>query len=164
MKDNKMKKGSLFFTIDTLIAGFILIVLILLVLSFASSSPVNEDTKAALDEYYNYILSTPMRSISINVYTKGTQRPDIRDLRVHEKVSLLMHTERESVATSFVTNITNRILRQGHGVTYQLDNTTIYQSFSEGEKRVELLQKFITYFLYEDQIIGPNITTIKVWS
>jgi hypothetical protein len=160
------KKGSLFFTIDTLIAGFILTLLVLLLMSFITSSPVVEDTKFVLDEYSNHILTTEMRSVSIFVYTLGTQRPDIRNLKIHEKIALLANTDRLNIAQSFLNNLTPRIVQEGHGISYFVDDILIYESIKnpEFEQKIELTTKFMTYFLYQDELIGPNITTIKVWS
>ena len=166
MKDKKMKKGSLFFTIDTLIAGFILTTLVLLVLAFVTTTPIIEDTRTVLEEYSNYILNTPMRSVSVFAYTLGTQRVDIRDLRVHQKISLLYHTDRENIAQSFIANLTSRILQEGHGISYYIDDILIYESpkNTDFEQKIELTSRFITYFNHQGNEIGPNITTIKVWS
>lgn len=159
-----MKRGSLFFTVDTLIAGIIIVFTAIVLLGVTSSDPVIGETVFKIKDFSSYMFDTQMIDVSFNVYQGNRQNVSIRNLHLHEMVSMLYHLEDASAATQLVSNAVSQNLEEEVGFMYTIDNTTIYKrSIDSQGVNTNMTNSFITFFNYEGGLVGPNVTKITIW-
>lgn len=160
------KKGSMFFTLDVFLAAAILTMTILILFSFSSTIPVIQDTKVILDNTANVIINSKIQSLSIQAYT-GPRTPEISNLKIHEKIALLIHENEEEQARSLIANVTNSIVPSEMGFIYEIDDIVIFNRTEHMDSflvKNQLVYNSITLFSHENNNYGPNITRMIVWS
>ena len=167
LTNNKNKRGALFFTIDTLVAAIALSLTVVILLSLFMVEPVTEDLQFQLTSYADYVMITDMRSYTTtpgHIYTVSNDTQ--LSLKVHEQVSLHVHSDEGGTARSFVENFTRVIVGEQFGVQYSIDGAVVYSRplGEDTEAFMNLTTRMITYFKTDDgEIIGPNITSISLW-
>ncbi len=164
---NHSKKGSVFFTIDILIAGMVIVATIFIVLSFFSSQPKTQDTIDYLDNYITYISNTRMQQFrtSYKFIYDDPFEPN-PDFRVHQKILLLYNENKTDKINSFIDNFTQIIIPDTIGIQYELNGTILYSRGTEelNYSTAQFSRSILTYFYQDGKIIGPFVTRVMLWS
>ncbi|MGV8168924.1 MAG: hypothetical protein ACP5N3_02605 [Candidatus Nanoarchaeia archaeon] len=161
------KRGVLFFTVDALIAGVILTLTVILLLSFLLKTPYSVDAKYYIDGYSDYILNTKMNQFRGNYqfvyYDPNEPTPNIY---VYEKILYMQYNGYPSATiTSFIENFTSITLPEHVGVEYKLGNDVLYSRHTNriNDSDIYLSQSIFTFVADENTIYGPNVTKITIW-
>lgn len=159
------KRGALFFTLDTLIAGMILSLTIVLALNLSVDGPRLDDTKKSLDNLHDYLLFTDMSQVGQIIYPYNVQNEGVATLKAHEQIhNLYVVQGNDTKAQSFITNIVRNIIPEGRGISYTLNNNTIYlDNQNVVNPRINISMNLLTYYRHNDEVFGPNITRITIW-
>ena len=157
----------MFFTVDTMMAGIVFTLTVVVVLSFFVNKPIIEDTKAYIDNYVSYITETKMiqyRTSYRFIYDDSNEPHP--DLAVYQKVYVLVSNDQNETARSFINNFTRAILPDHVGVEYMIDDNLIYNRTTVPNEsiRSSLSTSILTYFFNGASIQGPSITRITVWT
>ncbi|MFT4261463.1 MAG: hypothetical protein ACMXX9_03450 [Candidatus Woesearchaeota archaeon] len=158
------KRGALFFTLDTLIAGIILSLTIVLALNLSVDGPRLDDTQANLQNLYDYLMFTDMDAVGL-IYEYDAQNEGVGSLKVHEQIhNLYINQGNETKANDFIRNIVRQIIPEGRGISYTLNNDTIFlDNQNVINPRINISMNLLTYYRYNDEVFGPNITRITIW-
>jgi hypothetical protein len=162
------KKGATFFTLDTMIAGFVILVTIILVMSVYTSKPVVEDTYYELNNYMQFLSSTTMRDVRDNyqfAYSNSFER-DL-DSYVYQKVYKLYLEDNMSEATRLIGNLTGFVVPEHLGFEYAVGSDVVYATNVDQRKfaKTSLTSRLITYYFNEsDSSIKLTTTNVTVWS
>lgn len=161
------KRGALFFTVDTMVAGLVFTLTVIVILSMIINKPVIQDTYNTVNNYKTYITDVKMDRFR-NIYRYIYDDPLESDLQfpVYQKISKLYYEGKIEIAEDFINNFTNIILPAQFGIMYKLDDEVIYLRSNGREQfaRTNLTSKLLTFFEANDTIVGPNITSISIWS
>ncbi|MFP4567795.1 MAG: hypothetical protein ACLFN8_02530 [Candidatus Woesearchaeota archaeon] len=162
------KKGATFFTIDTLIAGLIILVTIILVLSIFTSKPVVEDTYHDLNNYVTFLASTTMRDVRDNYqFAYNAAFEDDLDLFVYQKVYKLYLEGDVSEAHSLIANLTGFVVPHHLGFSYTVGD---FEVFSRNEDLLDFAKTSLTsrlltfYFNESDFTTSLTTTNITIWT
>jgi len=172
----KEKKGAMFFTVDAMIAAIVVSITAILVISLYIQKPVTEDTFLVLNNYVDYISNTKMDTFK-NQYRyiyDGQNETDV-DLFVYQKIAKLEIEGNSAIATDFAKNITENVINlvpPQFGFQYYVDNNKIYQrssgnsaDFGEEFTQTNISYRILTYYTNSsDEVVGPIITRITMWS
>lgn len=163
----KGKRGAIFFTLDTLIAGLIIVVTLILVLSIYTSRPVVEDTYHDLSNYMNFLTSTTMRAVRDN-YDTPYQNPNEQDLDlyIYQKVYKLYLENNLSEARSLVGNLSTIIIPAHMGFRYDVADVNV---FSMNTQRINVAttsvtNRLLTFVVNDTGGVHITTTNITVWS
>lgn len=162
----KNKSGAVFFTLDTLIAGLIIVVTLILVLSIYSSRPVIEDTYHDLNNYMNFLTRTTMKDVRDN-YDSAYKNPfeEDLDLYVYQKVYKLYLQGNETEARNLVGNLSPIIIPSHMGFEYAVGDDVVFRM---NENRLSVARTSITNrlltFVVNDSVVHLTTTNITVWS
>ncbi len=156
------KKGVIFFTADTMIAALVLAMTIIILLSFYINQPISSDVLFLLNEYEDYVLYTDMKNIDSIIYTPPPEESEIGGLKVHEKI-LLLHRNNSVESEQFVSDLSDMLISDVYGISYSLDDEVVFKRGIHDEVVINLSKNILTYFVYEDEIYGPNITKVSIW-
>lgn len=162
------KRGATFFTLDTLIAGFIILVTIILIMSIHTSKPVVEDTYYELNNYMQFLSSTTMREVRDDyqfAYSDSFER-DL-DSYVYQKAYKLYLEGNESQARSLIGNLTGFIIPEHLGFEYVVGDVVLYVMNENQRKfaKTSLTNRLITYYYNEsDSSIQLTTTNVTIWS
>jgi hypothetical protein len=163
------KRGVMFFTVDALIAGVILILTVVLLFSFLLNEPQSIDVTYYSTSYVDYITNTKMSQFnsaySFIYYDPNELNPN---LFVYEKIFLMKSTGAYSDTTiaSFVDNFTSVVIPEHVGVEYKIDNNVIYLRHEDRRSNADILLSTSVFTFVEDEnkvIYGPSVTKITVW-
>ena len=155
------KRGVLFFTTDTMIAALVLTMTAILVSSFFVNQPTTSDVSFQINQYSDYIRYTDMGNIDTFVATRPPGDSEQADLKIHEKI-LYLH-EQEGNSESFVQNLSDLLVSDAFGISYSIDDSTVFKSDLGYDPEINLSESIMTYFVYEDELHGPNITKVSIW-
>jgi len=175
------RKGALFFTVDSMLAGLIFVLTVMFVLSFYLQKPVVSDVQTVSNAFTNYITTTTMKDFNQRnrylYYDANEQQPDFT---VAQKVAYLKNSGKISVANSFIANITNITIPAQYGIEYVYDGSVIFSrnAAAFGTPPTNISSYVITYYINDSAfnrsgiivgpgiigpIVGPKPTTILVW-
>ena len=160
------KKGALFFTVDTMIAGLIFTMTVIVVLSFYVRQPIIEDTQTILENYATYVTTVKMSTFNTNrVIYYDPIEPD-PGFGVHQKILKLNVTNNNDQARGFIENFTRVVVPPQFGVQYSIDDYIIFERSSPNDEYTEtnLTTKIISFYFDGTTLIGPHITRLSVWS
>jgi hypothetical protein len=160
------KRGALFFTLDTLLAGLILAFTIVLMLSLDIQEPIVQDTKRYLDNFVDYITIASMSEVGNTVYPYNVQTEGVFDLKVHENIHKLYYVDlNETKTQDLIRAAVANFVPEGRGISYTINNDTIFiDDQNVINPTVHLSFSIITYYRYNDEIFGPNITQVSIWN
>jgi hypothetical protein len=165
MRGLRSKKGVMFFAVDALIAGAILTLTVVLLLSFVLNTPRSIDATYYVNGYVDYITNTKMSEFNGDykfIYNDVNEtNPDID---VYQKI-LIMRSKKINT-TSFIENFTSIVLPEHVGVKYEIDGATIYSRLENrvDEADILLTNSLLTFVVDENNVIyGPNITKVTIW-
>ena len=167
----KRKSGAVFFTLDTLIAGLIVLVTIMLIFSIHSSRPVVEDSFHEISNYMNFISSTTMRDVR-NEYSNWYSLPEIStfelDLYVHQMIYKMYLEGETASATKLVGNLSPVIIPNHFGFEYAVGDFVVYQQNNDTREnnleRVSVTNRLLTFFVNETGHVHITTTNITVWT
>lgn len=165
----KSKKGGIFFTLDAVMAGIVLLMTSLVILSFFSSGPVSSDARVQLDLFGSYIHNTYMEDVDPTIYNLPEDSP-YEDLRVHEMIAHLNQESKEENLSTLLTGLDELLLLKSYGVSYKIDNDLIYERRRQPD--VDPITNISTSFLTFNEItaaksfinFGTKNTTITIWN
>lgn len=163
------KSGAVFFTLDTLIAGLIVTVTIMLVMSIYSSRPVVEDTYHELNNFLSFLASTTMKDVRDKYqFAYDDAYEEDLELFVYQKVYKMLiedggDTARASV---LVANLTRFVVPSHLGFEYVVNDTIIYEDNLErlDYARTSLTGRILTYYVDDSLDIHITTTNITIWS
>jgi hypothetical protein len=166
------KSGAVFFTLDTLIAGLIIVVTIMLVMSIYSSKPVVEDAYHELSNYINFVSRTTMQEVR-DKYQFAYNNPYEEDLElyVYQKVYKLVLEDNLSAAEELVVNLTNFIVPMHLGFSYSIGEDFIIHEVNKDLltndfAKTSLTSRLLTFYI-NDSVGGNlfiNTTVISLWT
>lgn len=161
-----MKRGALFFTVDTMVAGLIFTMTVIVVLSFYVRQPIIQDTQIVLNNYVTYITDVKMENFRRNIYIYNDVNEMDPDLSVYQKILKLNVTDNNIIATGFIENFTKILVPPQFGVQYAIDDWIMFTRSTGNEEYTEtnLSTNLLTYYIEGDTLIGPKITRISIWS
>jgi len=171
----RKKRGALFFTVDTMVAGIILTLTIIMIVSMYIREPVTQDTYVSLVNYANYITTTQMKDFR-NQYRYIYNDPNEEDMNffVYQKIFKLHKEGKANIAQDLVKNISENIeslVPDNFGISYTLNySSTEFDIYRRGTSVdnfaiTNLSIKILTHYLDENNtLVGPAITKISIWS
>ena len=160
------KRGALFFTVDTMIAGLIFTMTVIVVLSFYVRQPIIEDTQTIQENYATYITTVKMSTFNTNRVIYYDSLEEDPDFSVHQKILKLNVSNQNELAEGFIDNFSKVVVPPQFGVQYAIDDYIIYERSSPNDEYTEtnLTTKIITFYFDGTTLIGPHITRLSVWS
>lgn len=161
------KKGSLFFTVDTMIGALILVFTIIIVVSVYAQPHETREPRTILENTVTFMVDQDMQSLQQNhQFTYTSDIEDFEDYRLHQKIAYLHDNGEASRAESFVANITRLTVPDHLGVVYEYNGTVIYRRGDvDGNYNSQLSRTVLTHYRQDQStIIGPYQTIIKVLS
>ena len=163
----KSRRGAIFSTLDTLIAGLIIVVTLILVLSIYTSRPVVEDTYHDLSNYMNFLTSTTMRAVRDN-YDTAYQNPHEQDLDlyIYQKVYKLYLEDNLDEARSLVGNLSTIIIPAHMGFRYDVADETIFSMNTQrySVATTSVTNRLLTFVVNDTGSVHITTTNITVWS
>lgn len=163
----KSKKGVTFFTLDTLFAGMIILITIILVLSIYSSRPSAENAFHELNNYMSFLSSTTMRDVRDNypVSVPLGLEEDL-DLFVYQKFYKLHEEGEEEILKSLLEDLTSFIIPLHIGFEYAIDEEAIYvlNNNTRNFAKASLTNRLLTYYVDNESNVNWNVTRITVWT
>ena len=167
----KRKSGAVFFTLDTLIAGLIVLVTIILIFSIYSSRPAAEDTFHELNNYMSFISSTTLREVREEYYNWYEVPPlssDDLDLYVHQKVYKMFLDNDTVNASHLVGNLSLVIIPAHFGFEYVVNDSVIFLMNNHTREheleKTSITNRILTFYINESDYIHLTTTNITVWS
>jgi len=161
------RKGALFFTVDSIIAGLIFVLTVMFVFSFYLQKPIVSDVQTVSNTFTDYITTTTMKDFNQRnrylYYDANEQQPDFT---VAQKVAYLKDIGKTAVANSFISNITNISIPSQYGMEYVYNDKVIFSrnATSFGTPPTNITSYVVTYYVGDSgNIVGPNPTEILVW-
>jgi hypothetical protein len=161
------KRGALFFTIDTMVAGIVFTLTAVIVLSLYINQPVTQDTYQALSNYISYVTDIKMESFrNVYLFIYDDHNETDPTFSVYQKIDKLEMEGKHDIAEDFVKNFTDIIVPDQFGISYYIDGTLIYERFTGREEytTTNLSASLLTFYIANDTTIGPNITRVSIWS
>lgn len=175
LNPNTKKRGALFFTVDTMIAGIVLTLTIIMVVSMSIREPVTQDTYVTVVNYVDYLTKTQMKDFRNQYrYIYDDSNETDPNLYVYQKIYKLQVEGKGVLAQDLVRNITERIeslVPDNFGMRYTIEYASteydIYQrsTLRDSHAQTNLTTKLLTHYLDENNtLVGPAITKISIWS
>lgn len=163
------KRGAIFFTIDTLIAGLIILVTIILALSIHSSKPVVEDMYHELNRLVSFLSSNTMRDVRDRYsFAYVYSSDEDLELTIYEMVYKLYLEQGVDSARALVANMSSIVVPSHVGVVYSVGDVVIYSTNQErfSFARSSITNRLLTYYVNsssEDFDVLLTTTNITVW-
>lgn len=161
------KKGSLFFTVDTMIGALILVFTIIIVVSVYAQPHETREPRTILENTITFMIDQDMQSLQQNhQFTYTSDIEGFEDYRLHQKIAYLYDNGDVDEASGFIANITRLTVPNHLGIIYEYNDTVIYRRGEpESAYKSQLSRTVLTYYREDDNtIIGPYQTIIKVLS
>lgn len=161
------RKGALFFTVDSIIAGLIFVLTVMFVFSFYLQKPAVSDVQTVSNAFTNYITTTTMKDFNQrNRYLYYDENETQPDFTVAQKVAYLTDTGKIAIAKSFVSNITNITIPSQYGMSYIYNNSVVFSRNAAilGTPLTNISAYVVTYYSGDNGVlVGPKPTAILVW-
>ncbi len=159
------KRGALFFTLDTLIAGLMLAFTIVLIFNINIETPMVQDTTRHLSNLVDFLTITEMSKVSFIIYPYNVDVEGVGNLQVHEHIHNLYVEGEFAKLENFTNNIILGTLPESRGVSISIDDETIYiDDRNVINPIINLSMHFITHYVHNDSVRGPNVTTVTIWN
>lgn len=163
------KKGLIFFTADSLIAGGIFVATVVILLAFYSEGPVASDTKTISNELVDYITETDIHTINTQYkYMYFQPNDNLSNHKIHERIAYHVDSGIENDinrSRNLLEHIVNRTVPLRFGFEYVYDNVSVFNRTSPNVPRTNLTASIATFYLNEDKnLVGPKLTEVRVWS
>ena len=160
------KRGSLFFTVDTMIGALILVFTIMVVVGVYVQPFETREPRGVLDNTVNFVTNQDMGSLVQNhAFVYANPREEFESFRLHQKIAYLHEQEDPTKATNFVENITRLTVPDHLGVRYIYNNTQIYSRGDMADFNTQLSRTVLTHYRNSsEEIVGPKVTRIMVLS
>jgi len=161
------KKGAIFFTLDAFIAGIIIVVTVILVLSIFSSKPAVDDVYLELGKFVDFVSSTSMLQIrdKYNFVYHDPFESDL-DLFVHQKMFKLVSEGNRTQAEFLIGNLSAFLVPSHIGFKYEFEDFS-YVRGSDNLARVSVTNRLLSSFVFINEGIHDvkyTVTNITVWS
>lgn len=163
----KTNKGSLFFTVDTMIGALILVFTIIVVVSVYAEPFETREPRTILDNTVSFVTQQDMESlVNSHSFVYSNPREEFRNFRVHQKVAYLHEEESAASATSFVENITRLTVPDHLGVIYEVNGTIIFErDTGSGVENTQLSRSILTHYRNDSEtFVGPLETRVMILS
>ena len=163
----KNKKGATFFTLDTLIAGLIIIVTLILVLSIYLSKPVIEDIHHDLNNYANFITTTTMKEVRDNYhFAYNDAFEEDLELYVYQKAYKLIQEDEKEKAIGLIRDLTTYTFPNHIGIEYAVGDEIIYFANEQrrGLAKSSITTRILTFYVEDNENVELTTTNITVWS
>ena len=167
------KRGAYFFVIDAVIAGTVLVATLLFIFGTYTSSPEQDTTLRAAEEFMKYLSTTKVRE-----YSDGSVQAFINDGNITDLDNTLMaqmvefyYKGKTVQLTAIAQDFSQNIVGKERGLIIYINGTAIYNStYHKGistlkTSRLALSSKRVSFKrINETTIYGPVWVEAKVWA
>lgn len=168
------RRGSLFFTLDTLFA-VILIVTVFSILGFGLiDSTQQDDPQQGIDQANNFFINTNVRLFLAeypgiyDIQGYDSQSDVWRgDMSLYQEVSHVYQTRNRSRAKNLTKDVMDLVLSPRYNYELRIGNRTLAERATLPKDQaiafVKNRELIYTPTNGSKQLIGPNVTTLSVW-
>ena len=157
------KRGSIFYTVDTLIGGFILTLTVIILLSLYVQPSETREPRQVLDNTVNFFTTNTLQEIHEThsfVYDLNGSEPDTSYF-LYQYVSYLQEEGDTSTAEDIAREATELNVPSHLGVRYEYDGTVVYER-APSENTSVITTSIMTHYIYNNSVNGPKTTRISV--
>ena len=162
------KRGAYFFVLDAIIGGAILLVTLVTIMNSNFNAPNTKSTYTLAEDTLNFMHNTKVINYRSEYVNSLLDQGIINDpeLTIFEQTATFYYNNNFSLARNFTKKILDSVLENQYGVSYSIDNTTIYnRSLSNINISNFVLTSRKIVFVTENATtqFGPDIVEMRVW-